>query len=179
MDIVSRSQVLLNRLSNFPFTVTLAVTRKIFDFTHSVTELLLAKSNDIVVGFHLLVSLIDVISNTRVNIDIVFGKWYKHALELAQKVSIDKTKPMICSKQTDRKNHNTNSIADYYKVSLVIHFIDIALSELIRRFEANQTFIIGGLHTIPYIMVSSLNWRDHFKDFLKFYKFGDYQDYLQ
>ena len=42
-DTVSRSQALLNHLSNFPFIVTLVVTRKIFDFTHSVTELFAGK----------------------------------------------------------------------------------------------------------------------------------------
>ena len=73
-DTVSRSQALLNHLSNFPFLVTLVVTRKIFDFTHSVTELLQAKSNDIVVGFDLIASLIDVISSARVNIDFFIWK---------------------------------------------------------------------------------------------------------
>ena len=165
-DTVSRSQALLNHLSNVPFIVTLVVTRKMFYFTHSVTELLQVKSNDIVVGFDLIASLIDVISNAIVNIDLLFGEWYKHALELAQKVSVDEAKPRVCSKQTDRENHNVNSIANYYKISL----IDIVLSELKRRFEGNQTFIFSGLHIIPYIMASSPNWRDHFKDFLKFYK---------
>ena len=43
-DTVSRSHVLLNHhLSNFSFIVTLVVTRKIFDFTHSVTELFAGK----------------------------------------------------------------------------------------------------------------------------------------
>ena len=105
-DTVSRSQALLNHLSNFAFIVTLVGTRKIFDFTHSVTELLQAKSNDIVVGFDLIASLIDVISNAGVHIDFLFGKWHKHALELAQKVSADETKPRVCSKQTERENHS-------------------------------------------------------------------------
>ena len=90
---------MLNHLSNFPFIVILVVTIKIFDFTRSVRELLQAKSNDIVVGFDLIASLIDVISNARVNIDFLFGKWYKHALELVQKVSVDETKPRVCSKK--------------------------------------------------------------------------------
>ena len=95
---------MLNYLSNFPFIVTLVLTRKIFDFTHSVTELLQAKSNGIVVGFDLIVSLTYVTSNARDNIDCLFGEWYNHALALAQKVSIDEAKPKVCSKQTDRKS---------------------------------------------------------------------------
>ena len=61
-------------------------------------------------------------------------------------------------------------ILNYYKVSLVIPLIDSVLSELKRSFERDQTFIFSGLHIIPYIMPSSASWRDHFKDFLKFYK---------
>ena len=71
-DTVSRFQTLLNHLSNFPFIVTLVVTRKIFDFTRSVTELLQAKSNDIVVGLDIIASLIYFISNARVNVDFLF-----------------------------------------------------------------------------------------------------------
>ena len=50
-DTVAKAQVLLNHVTNFNFIVTLVVTRKVFDYTHSVTELLQAKSNDIVKGF--------------------------------------------------------------------------------------------------------------------------------
>ena len=59
-DTVSRSlaQALLNDLSNFPFIATLVVTSKIFDFSHSVIELLQAKSNDVVVVSDLIASLI-------------------------------------------------------------------------------------------------------------------------
>ena len=105
-----------------------------------------AKSNDIVVGFDLITSLIDVISIARVNIDFLFGKWCKHALELAQKVSVDETKPRVFSKQTDRENHNANSIADCFKVFLAIPLFDIVLSELKRKFEGKQTFIFSSLH---------------------------------
>ena len=73
-DTVPRSQALLNHLSNFLVSVTLEVTRKISDFTHSVTDLLQAKLNHIVVGFDLTASLIDVISNARVNVDFLFGE---------------------------------------------------------------------------------------------------------
>ena len=86
--------------------------------------------------------MIDVISNARVNIDFLFGKSYKHDLEPAQKLSVDETKPMVCSKQTDRENHNADSIADYYKISLAISLIDIVLSELKRRFEWNQLLFL-------------------------------------
>ena len=92
-DTVSRSlaQALLNDLSNFLFIATLVVTSKIFDFSHSDIELLQAKSNDVVVVSDLIASLIDLISNAKVNIDFLFAEWYMHALELLQKVCVDET----------------------------------------------------------------------------------------
>ena len=92
-DTVSRSlaQALLNDLSNFLFIATLVVTSKIFDFSHSDIELLQAKSNDVVVVSDLIASLIDLISNAKVNIDFLFAEWYMHALELLQKVRVDET----------------------------------------------------------------------------------------
>ena len=137
---------MLIHLSKFCFIVTHVVTRKIFDFTYSVTELLQAKSNDIAVGFDLTASLIDGIFNARVNIDFLFERLYKHALELAQKVSVDETKPRVFSKQTDRENHNADSIADCFNVFLAIPLFDIVLSELKRKFEGKQTFIFSSLH---------------------------------
>ena len=79
----------------------------------------------------------------------------------------------VLNKQTE--NHSADSIADYYKVSLAIPLINIVLSELKRRFEGNQTFNLSGLYIISYIKACSPNWRDHFKDFLKFYK-HDFED---
>ena len=45
------------------------MTRKVFDYAHSVTGLHQARSNDIVKGFDLISSLIDILSNVRHDID--------------------------------------------------------------------------------------------------------------
>ena len=57
-DTVATAQVLLNHVTNFNFIVTLVVTKKVFNYRHPVTELLQAKSNDIVKGFYLIGSLL-------------------------------------------------------------------------------------------------------------------------
>ena len=64
-----KAQALLTHISNFSFIVSLVITRKVFDFTHLITALLQAKSNDIINGFELIGSLIDLMSNIRINID--------------------------------------------------------------------------------------------------------------
>ena len=47
-DVVAKVQVLLNHVTDLSFMITLVVSRKLFDYAISVTELLQAKSNDIV-----------------------------------------------------------------------------------------------------------------------------------
>ena len=116
-----------------------------------------ANSNDIVVGFDLIASLIDVISNARVNIDFLFGEWYKHTLEPAQKVSV---KPRVCSKQRDREKHYIISTTDYYKVSLAI-----LLSELEKDLRRTKPLFLVVCILFYGIMASSPNWRDYFNDF--------------
>ena len=155
-DTVAKAQVLLNHVTNFNFIVTLVVTRKVFDYTHSVTELLQAKSNDIVKGFDLIGSLIDLFVNVRHDIDNYHGKWYKEALELAKILNIVEVVPRVCSKQMLRENYPSNSSSEYYKLSLTIPLVDTVLGELKRRFEGNQTYVFSGFYVIPYVMVASL-----------------------
>ena len=75
-DTVANSRVLLNHVTNFNFINTLVLTRNVFDYTHSVIELLSAKSNDIVMGFDLIGSSIDLFAKLR-HIDVYHEKWYK------------------------------------------------------------------------------------------------------
>ena len=180
-DTVAKAQVLLNHVTNFNFIVTLVVTRKVFDYTHSVTELLQAKSNDIVKGFDLIGSLIDLFANVRHDTDNYHEKWCKEALELAKILNIVEVVPRVCSKQTLREIYPSNSSSEYYQLSLTISLVDTVLGELKRRFEGNQTYVFSSFYVIPYVMVASLKspaketWRDHFKRFLCFYE-NDFED---
>ena len=50
-DTSIKAQSLLTQISNFNFIVSLVITRNVFDFRHSVTALVKAKSNDIINPF--------------------------------------------------------------------------------------------------------------------------------
>ena len=176
-----KAQALLTHISNFNFIVSLAITRKVFDFTHSVTALFQAKSNDIINGFELIGFLIDLMSNIRINIDKYHDKWYSEDRKLAQKINVNESVPRTCSQQTARENFPAESPSYYYKLSLSIPLIDTVLSELKKRFEGNQKSIFEDLYLIPYIIVGSLknninmSWKDHCKIFSKLYE-SDFED---
>ena len=87
-DTRTKVQALLTHISNFNFIVFVVMTRKVFDFTHSVTALLQAKLNDIINGFQLNGSLIDLMSNIRINIEKYHDESYSEACKLAQKINL-------------------------------------------------------------------------------------------
>ena len=65
--------------------------RKVFYYTHSRTELLQAKSNDIVKGFNWFINYF--LANMRHDINDYHEKWYKEALELAKKLNVKRKLP--------------------------------------------------------------------------------------
>ena len=159
---------------------SLAITRKVFEFIFLVTGLLQAKSNDIINSFELIGSLVDLMSNIRINIDKYYDEWYSEVCKLAQEINFNEPVPRTCARQTARENFPAES-PSHYKLSLSIPFIDTVLSELKMRFKEKQKCIFEDLYLIQYIMVGSLknntdmSWKDHFKIFSKFYE-SDFED---
>ena len=80
-------------------------------------------------------------SNIRINIDKYHDERYSDACKLAQKISVNKSVPRTCARQTVRENFPAELPSHFYKLSLSISLIDTILSELKRRFEGNQKYI--------------------------------------
>ena len=129
IDTSIKAQALLTYISNFNFIVSLDITRKVFGFTHSVSALLQDKWNDIINGFELIGSLIDIMSNIRINIDKNHDECFSEVCKLPQKINVNESVPRTCARQTATENFPAESPSHYYKLSL---------SEwLKRRFEGN------------------------------------------
>ena len=127
------------------------MTRKSFDYTHSVTELLQAKSNNIVKGFDLIDSLIALFANVRHDIDDYHKKCFKETLELAKIINIIiyNVVPRVCSKQMLRENYPFDSSLKYHKLPVTIPLVDTELGELKRKFEGNQIYVFSDFIQFP------------------------------
>ena len=68
---------------------SLVITRKLFEFILLVTGLLQAKSNGIINRFELIGSLVDLMSNIRINIDKYYDEWYSEVCKLAQEINFN------------------------------------------------------------------------------------------
>ena len=107
-------------------------------------------------GFELLGSFIDLMSNIRVDIDKYHDEWYSEAFKLPQKFNVNESVPRNYARKTTLENLPAESPSHYYKLSLSISLIDTVLSELKRKFKTNQKCIFEGLHKTPYVKVGPL-----------------------
>ena len=101
-------------IASFNFTATLVVTRSIIDLTVPVTELFQGKEIDMVDASHLLDSQKSVILSKRNNVDEFHNNCYRIILEIASKVSINKTKVRTATFQKNCNNVPLESVSDYF-----------------------------------------------------------------
>ena len=80
-------------IASFDFIATLVLTRSVLDLTLPVTELLQGKEIDTVDASHLLDSLKSVILSKRNTVDDFHNNCDRIILEMANKVSVNETKP--------------------------------------------------------------------------------------
>ena len=165
----------LKLVTSFDFIVSLVVTRSVFDTTHSVTQLLQARANDIFYGLQLIQALKDLIRSIRMTINVYHNKWYAVALRLAELVNVCESKPRTCGRQIHRGNTPAENVSEYFKRILTIPLVDHLNRELSERFDQTNLTAYFGLSVILVKMVSLINhptkktWKEKFRSFAEFY----------
>ena len=71
------------------------------------------------------------------DIDSWFNHMYAKVLRLTENISQEQC-PRICRMQRNQENHPSDSVAQYWKVTTVIPFLDIVYSELKSRFSEDK-----------------------------------------
>ena len=177
----SDASSLLTLISSFKFIVALVIARNVFDLTLPVTQLLQAKSIDIVAGIELINSMKNLGMTMRNEIDFYHDQWYQQAVSLAGKVGIEEWMPRTVGWQTTRNNHPASDVSEYYKRAITIPVIDHLNSALQARFDVNSVQVYNGLSIVPTKLISLANkdidWKGNFKLFTDFY-FDDFPNPL-
>jgi hypothetical protein len=162
-------------IDSFDFLANLFITYKVLELTLLVTQLLQSKKNDIADGIHLIESLINSVNSIRSNVDSYHNSWYDEISQLANKLNIVETKPRTNKRQIFRDNHPSDSVKDFYKVSLTIPLLDSLVRDLQTRFSENSLVSYTGLHLIPSNVVknhqgSKKPLKELCKSFFEFYE---------
>ena len=104
-------------IDDFDFICNLIITYKVLELSLLVTQLLQSKKNDIADGEHLILSLINRVHHIRKSVDIFHNQCFEKAVEIANRLNINVSKPRTNKRQIYRDNHPSNCVSDYYKVS--------------------------------------------------------------
>lgn len=99
--------------------------------------------------------IISLISEHRTNVDSVSNLLFDDATEIAEKLDVELKLPRIVQKQKHRANHPSQNVADYFKKSLVIPYLDSMQNSLKDRFSDDNlpAYALPGLHLHPYNML--------------------------
>ena len=171
--LVTDATSFFENVTKFEFIAALVISHNILDRLLPVTLLLQGKSIDIMDGIHLINTMKNDFTNFRNSIDSFHDTWYAEALDLAEKVEVEESKPRTVGKQTTRSNPPYKSISEYYKRTITIPLVDHINSALQHRFDTDSVNVYKGLSVVPTKMMSlkekGQDWRDDFKVVTNFY----------
>jgi len=161
-------------IDDFDFLVNLVLTYRVLQLSLLVTELLQSKKNDIADGIHMIKSLINRVVMIRNQVDRYHSSWYEQCVSVAKRLNIPEKKPRTNKRQIFRDNHPSNSVSDFYKVSLTIQLLDTLQQHLESRFSDNALVAYTGLYLIPSKLntfrVDKKSLYELTKSFFEFYK---------
>ena len=141
-------------IDSFDFIVNLVMTYKVLELSLLITELLQSKKNDIADGIGMIKSLINNVQVIRSNVEEFHADNFEKALVIARRLNIPPSKPRTNRRQIFRDNHPTESVSDFYRVSLTIPLLETLEQELSSRFSDDSLISYTGLYLIPSKIVS-------------------------
>uniref|UniRef100_UPI00358F763F 52 kDa repressor of the inhibitor of the protein kinase-like n=1 Tax=Myxine glutinosa TaxID=7769 RepID=UPI00358F763F len=89
----------------------------------------------------------------RKGIDEWFQHMYVEVLAVAEKVGSTEQWPRVCGRQTQRKNCPSESVAEYWKRTVAIPFLDVICSEMKSRFSQDKRAHYELCALIPEVIV--------------------------
>ena len=84
--------------------------------------------------------LTSVIFIIQTNVDESFAGVFEKAVELAEVIGVEPTKPRVAKRQTERSNNPSTTVEEHYRVNLAIPFIDHILENIDTKFDGSYLF---------------------------------------
>ena len=79
---------------------------------------------------------------------------YAEVLRLAENIGSQERRPRICRMQRNRENHPSDSVAQYWKVTTIIPFLDIVYSELKSHFSEDKHSHYERCALVPEVIIT-------------------------
>lgn len=154
------------------FIICTSIIAKYSDILEPVVNGLQSKSLDLLKCKDHLDRISTVISSHRTAVDTVIDEILDEAKEIANSIDIELDMPRLTQRQQHRSNQPASNPNDYWKISLLIPYLDSLISSLANRFAPFNLPAFSLLTLHPYIMLKKSigDLKEDIKPFSEFYK---------
>ena len=141
-DTRHEAQSFLLALSQFSFIVSLLLTQKILAYVKGISVKLQGRYVDVVKAHQDIESIKSALKKARSTVDEFHGIVYDEVLQLSQLVGVQESSPRLASRQQHRSNIPSDTVKEYYKLSITIPLLDHIILELESRFDTESSAIV-------------------------------------
>ncbi|XP_050500925.1 52 kDa repressor of the inhibitor of the protein kinase-like [Diabrotica virgifera virgifera] len=118
----------------FNFQISMHILSSVHSLTLSLSRVLQSENQDLGEAIELADAAKQVLLERRENAEKDFRGIFKTVSEISAKYDIELRKPRLASKQTQRSNVQTDSVQDYFRITIYIPYIDLFLTHIQDRF---------------------------------------------
>lgn len=165
----TKATQLLLSLRDTAFNVSLMVIDEIFKYTYVLCKALQRENIDLLEAVNLAEDLTKEIKTMRQNIDNVFSVMFKILEDKSKYLDIEICIPRICKRQTNRYNILSNSVEEYFKITICIPFLDYVIEQLNTRFIEHKSILKG----FQLLFINELDNNNEILELIDFYKDSD------
>lgn len=130
----SKAKSFVLSICDTDFIFALTCLSYVLERTLPLSKILQSSTIDLKNASEIVQCTITVLQSNRTNCISEFAKLYSEVQQLASGLDIDLKIPRINKKQTHRENYNSQSIDEYYRISMFIPLLDSIIEDLKRRF---------------------------------------------
>lgn len=134
----AKANGLRHTFTNFGHIVCFVCAKDMLEPMLPLVSALQGELMEVYFGFQKIDQVTDSYQDIRTDVDSWFTRMYSKTLILAALVGSSEQRPRICSRQQNRENYPSNSVADYWKRSVVVPFLDVICAELTSRFSEDK-----------------------------------------
>ncbi|XP_063623118.1 52 kDa repressor of the inhibitor of the protein kinase-like [Cydia splendana] len=139
---------LLQSIMSSEFLISLVILSDILGITLPLSRSLQATEIDIISAVQLITTTTGSLQRQRDTSTTSFNKLFNQAEAIANEIGAEITVRRITGRQTNRPNIQTQSVEEYYRLSVYIPFLDYLLSEMSSRFPSAPLQTIGQLQKL-------------------------------
>jgi hypothetical protein len=141
-------------MKNFGHIFNFVCAKEMLEPMRPLVSSLQGRHVEVYFGYNKIEDVTSFYNDIRSEIDLWFLRMYQKVLNLCELVQYTEERPRLCSRQMNRDNTPAESVAEYWKRTVAIPFLDIICLELKCRFSKDKRAHYELCALIPKVIVT-------------------------